>query len=68
MQDNHYEDMTIQIQGEGYLDALTFEEIDENTDNRLTLGDCYVGQSKIKSFAVHNHAKTPTALQVDHAE
>ena len=55
VQDNHYEDTVISLLGEGFIDHLAFRDVDENTENRLSLGDCYVGQAKSKAFSLHNH-------------
>jgi hydrocephalus-inducing protein len=56
VQDNHYEDVTVNILAEGYVDTLTFAEIDESTENRLTIGDCYIERPNTKTFALQNHS------------
>ena len=58
LQDNHYEDTVITLIGEGFEDAVAFEGVDEHTENRLTVGDCFVGEPRRKSFSVRSFAAT----------
>eukprot|EP00658_Telonema_sp_P-2_P082699 TRINITY_DN8790_c0_g1_i4.p1 TRINITY_DN8790_c0_g1~~TRINITY_DN8790_c0_g1_i4.p1 ORF type:complete len:2065 (-),score=554.24 TRINITY_DN8790_c0_g1_i4:246-6440(-) len=64
VQDNHYEDMTINVVGEGYYEPVTFADIDENTENRLTLGDCYINVPKTKTFTLVSHAEKPVRFSL----
>jgi hydrocephalus-inducing protein len=56
VQDNHYEDAVITVLAEGYHENLVLVDVDENTENRLSLGDCYVGSAKTRSVGLRNHS------------
>ncbi|KAJ3074073.1 hypothetical protein HDU98_012192 [Podochytrium sp. JEL0797] len=55
--DNSFEDTTIQLSGEGYVDDLTFDELPLDTgENELSFGDCFIGETKMSAFTVSNHS------------
>eukprot|EP00759_Apiculatamorpha_spiralis_P009318 PhF_6_TR15973/c0_g1_i1/m.24996/K17570/HYDIN; hydrocephalus-inducing protein len=54
VQDNHYEDVTINVIGEGAVEEIIYEDIDENSHNTLTLGDCMIGVPKSRKFVLRN--------------
>ncbi|KAJ3408149.1 hypothetical protein HDU80_006663 [Chytriomyces hyalinus] len=54
--DNSFEDTIIQLSGEGYIDDLTFDELPSDSENEVSFGDCFIGESKTITFAVSNHS------------
>jgi hypothetical protein len=54
--DNSFEDTSIQILGEGYLDDLTIEDVGEEIENEICFSDCYVGETKTQVFRLLNHS------------
>mmetsp|Transcript_118563 Transcript_118563/g.206475 ORF Transcript_118563/g.206475 Transcript_118563/m.206475 type:complete len:3749 (+) Transcript_118563:362-11608(+) len=53
--ENRFEDTLIMVVGEGFSDLLTFGEVDTDTENVLSLGDCQVNTKKCRSFMLVNH-------------
>lgn len=56
--DNSFEDTSISIQGEGYLDELTFDNIPNNItgENEITFLECHVRKQKTLKFGMTNHS------------
>ncbi|KAJ3215867.1 hypothetical protein HDU67_010224 [Dinochytrium kinnereticum] len=54
--DNSFEDSAIQISGEGYVDDVTFDDLPNEADNELLLGDCFIGETKQVIFTATNHS------------
>jgi adenylate kinase family enzyme len=54
--DNTFEDTSIQILGEGYLDDLTIEDIGDEIENEICFSDCYVGETRFQTFRLVNHS------------
>ncbi|KAJ3260794.1 hypothetical protein HK103_007357 [Boothiomyces macroporosus] len=54
--DNNFEDTTIQISGEGYLDDLTLEGFNEEFENELNFFDCAIGEVRNQTFKLKNHS------------
>ena len=52
---NIFEDTVITLSGEGYVEDLLFENLNEGCDNYLTLSDCGIGKSTSKSFTLSSH-------------
>ncbi|KAH6588049.1 hypothetical protein BASA50_010912 [Batrachochytrium salamandrivorans] len=63
--DNSFEDSSFLVTGEGYLDDLTFEELNDGIENEIILGDCFIGESKNKIFRVCNHSSEWTRVSFD---
>ncbi|KAI8909684.1 hypothetical protein EDD86DRAFT_206048, partial [Gorgonomyces haynaldii] len=61
--DNSFEEYCVQVAGEGYIDDLTFEGLQDDQDNEIVFTDCFVGDSKHLSFKVHNHAQDYVRVQ-----
>ncbi|XJO77830.1 hypothetical protein BDV3_002359 [Batrachochytrium dendrobatidis] len=54
--DNTFEDSSLQLVGEGYLDDLTFEGLSDDSENEIIFGDCFIDECKQKSFKLRNHS------------
>ncbi|KNC96691.1 uncharacterized protein SPPG_07904 [Spizellomyces punctatus DAOM BR117] len=54
--DNTFEDTSIQLSGEGYLDELSFDGLPNDSENELFFGDCFVNEPKQIAFSVTNHS------------
>ncbi|KAI8900319.1 hypothetical protein BC833DRAFT_523632 [Globomyces pollinis-pini] len=54
--DNSFEDSSIQVMGEGYMDDLTIEGFGEDVENEMAFLDCYIGESKSMNFRLKNHS------------
>ncbi|KAJ3287536.1 hypothetical protein HK104_008544 [Borealophlyctis nickersoniae] len=54
--DNSFEDTSIILQGEGYLDDITFDNLPEGAENEVLFGDCYINEMKQVEFTVTNHS------------
>ena len=64
VQDNHYEDTIIALSGEGYFDPVAFIGTDDNCENRLTLGDCYLSVPKKQSFTLRSFSNVPLRFKL----
>ncbi|KAI8854495.1 hypothetical protein BC829DRAFT_439199 [Chytridium lagenaria] len=56
VQTSNFEDSAIQLSGEGYIDDLTFDNLPNEADNELSLGDCFIGEAKQVVFTATNHS------------
>ncbi|KAJ3106206.1 hypothetical protein HDU97_006839 [Phlyctochytrium planicorne] len=54
--DNSFEDSAIQLTGEGYVDDVTFDNLPNEADNELSLGDCVINETKQVVFTATNHS------------
>lgn len=54
--DNSFEDTIIQLSGEGYLDEITFDNLPNEAESELALGDCFIGETKQVNFSANNHS------------
>ncbi|KAJ3159463.1 hypothetical protein HDU86_001781 [Geranomyces michiganensis] len=54
--DNAFEDTSVQITAEGYVDELSFEGLPGESETELHFGDCYVNEVKQLPFAIRNHS------------
>lgn len=54
--DNLFEELTVQLSGEGYLEDFTFDNLPNDSDNEIAFGDCQIGESKQISFTISNHS------------
>jgi hypothetical protein len=54
--DNRFEDTLIQLVGEGFMEDLTIEGLKEDAFNLISLGDCFVEETKQFAFGVRNHS------------
>jgi hydrocephalus-inducing protein len=62
--DNSFEDTSISIQGEGYLEDLTFDNIPNNTtgENEISFLECHVRKQKTLKFGITNHSSNTVRL------
>eukprot|EP00760_Papus_ankaliazontas_P031923 PhM_4_TR5537/c0_g1_i1/m.106423/K17570/HYDIN; hydrocephalus-inducing protein len=63
VQDNHYEDVTVQVMGEASIEDLIFDKIDESSHNMLTLGDCMISATKTKKFFLRSFSSETLRFQ-----
>lgn len=54
---NPYENPRLILTGEGYFEAISFEELEK--ENELEFGDLCVGSYKTITFQIQNHSDTP---------
>lgn len=54
--DNNFEDASVQLSGEGFLDDLTFEDLGGENGNELVFSDCFIGEQKTMVFTATNHS------------
>nr|KAJ3422703.1 hypothetical protein HK105_006819 [Polyrhizophydium stewartii] len=62
--DNSFEDSSIQVFGEGYIDDITFESMPEDAENEIVFADCFIGESKQMTFRMRNHCQEWIRLAV----
>ena len=56
VQDNSFEDSSIQVLAEGYLDDVTFEKLPDDAENEITFADCFIGEQRQITFKARNHS------------
>jgi hypothetical protein len=54
--DNLFEELTVQLSGEGYIEDFTFDNLPNDSDNEIAFGDCQIGESKQISFTIANNS------------
>ncbi|KAI9203105.1 uncharacterized protein BJ171DRAFT_600257 [Polychytrium aggregatum] len=55
--DNNFEDIVVQLAGEGYMDDLTFDNLGgESNQNELIMSDCHLNEIRTCSFLVGNNS------------
>ncbi|KAJ3305286.1 hypothetical protein HDV03_001884, partial [Kappamyces sp. JEL0829] len=54
--DNTFEDSSIFVVGEGYMDDVTMEGFSDDTENELVFGDCFVGETRTLTFKLKNNS------------
>ncbi|KAJ3022533.1 hypothetical protein HKX48_005950 [Thoreauomyces humboldtii] len=60
--DNTFEDTSVQVSGEGYLDDLSFEYLPGDSENEIQFGDCFINEPKQIPFAITNHSQSFLAI------
>lgn len=54
--ENSFEDTSIVLTGEGYVDDFTFENMPDGVENEITFNDCAIRELKQVTFEVANHS------------
>ncbi|TPX54724.1 hypothetical protein PhCBS80983_g05802 [Powellomyces hirtus] len=66
--DNAFEDTSVLISGEGYVDDLSFEGLPGDSETEMQLGDCFVNESKLVPFAIKNHCNDFLSIRFEEAQ
>ena len=56
--DNPFEEVSIHLNGEGYLDDFTFEGLSDDLESDIVFSNCLVGEKSQISFKVSNQSAT----------
>lgn len=51
---NVFEQHKVMLVGEGFSESITFENLPENSEDELKIGDCVIGKAKAVSFSLVN--------------
>jgi len=56
---NPYEITKIMVQGEGFYEDIVFEDLPDELEDEINLGDCILNSEKKLTFAVKNNSAEP---------
>jgi len=54
---NPFENIPIDLTGIAFEDEVLFDDLPENSEDTLDLGDCWVNKEKVVSFTMVNNSK-----------
>jgi hypothetical protein len=65
---NDYEKQVIQVQGEGYFDAIVFEQLPKGKEDELIFEDCVINKRRRIKFNIRNTSQDVIRYHWDNSE
>ncbi|KAI9002678.1 hypothetical protein BC832DRAFT_104056 [Gaertneriomyces semiglobifer] len=66
--DNSFEDTSVFLQAEGFLDDVTFAGLGGDGENEITLSDCHIGHRSSATFYIVNHSNDYLRIAFDETQ